>query len=347
MRSKYAIMLAPILLIVMLLSAGCKKELEPIESEPDELKPQVNFTIIPATEKDPFTFSFKGGAINYKDVIWSFGDGSNAFGVDVTHTFKSPGVFKIMMKAQNSLGYWAQQEAKITIKAEDILDFSVKPQPDGTIKLEPELVADVEEFSWYYGENVNGALIGSAPITTIPELKDVIFTYVTMKIKTKEGAAASISKIVTNKGSLIDITSNGIELTVSKEGNGGTTGAEGSLKLVDGLSSTKMFVNSGYTNAYWAQQEILTPTVVNGYIIISANDVQDRDPKDWDFLGSHDGVTWVKLDSRANYLSPLRFETRLFLFDNTVAYRYYRLNVKAVKGGTTMQMAEWRLMYTK
>lgn len=346
MRKKHTLMVLPILLAFVLFSSGCKKALEPIPGEADEAKPTVNFTIIPATEKDPFTFTFKGGATNFKEIIWSFGDGRAAYEMDVTHTFLKPGTYKIMMKAQNSLGYWAQQESSITIKAADIVDFRAIPQPDGNIKLEPNVIADVEEFSWYMGDNTNEDPIGVGSSIIIPPLTLVNFSNVTLKIKTDKEAEATLTKIVTNKGLLDDITSKGVELTVSTEGIGGRTGAEGSLKLIDGLTTTKMFVNSGFNSSFWAQQEVKTPTVVNAYIIISGNDVQDRDPKDWDFLGSHDGVTWVKLDSRTNIISPIRFETRLFMFDNTVAYRHYRMNIKAVKAGSGMQMTAWRLMST-
>ncbi|MNV68095.1 hypothetical protein D3C71_1609260 [compost metagenome] len=86
---------------------------------------------------------------------------------------------------------------------------------------------------------------------------------------------------------------------------------------------------------------------MNGYIIVSGNDAKDRDPKNWDILGSKDGITWVLLDSRTDVISDVRNETKAYVFSNTVAYNYYRINVKAIRGATTiMQMSEWRLMST-
>jgi len=49
------------------------------------------------------------------------------------------------------------------------------------------------------------------------------------------------------------------------------------------------------TGASWA---------IARYDLVSANDVPERDPKDWQFQGSSDGVTWATLDTRPVKPSP-------------------------------------------
>jgi hypothetical protein len=346
MRKKNTINRLSILLAFVLLSGGCKKAIEQPISEPDEPKPLVNFTIDPATQKDPFTFSFKGGVSNYKDLIWSFGDGATAFDMDLTHTYLTTGTFKVILKAQNKLGNWAYQEGKITIRPEDVVDFTAEPQIDGTLKLKPKMLAEVQDYSWYTGIEAIGQPIATIPLVSIPKITTSNFTYMTLKIKTPNGAEASYPKIVTNAGALTDITAKGVSLTVSNEADGGANAAEGSLKLVDGLNTTKFLIYSGYSSLFWAQQKTKTSVAVNAYTLVSGNDGKDRDPKSWDFLGSQDGITWVTLDSRNDIISDVRTETKVYLFNNTTNYSYYRINIKAIRGGTSMQLTEWRLMST-
>jgi hypothetical protein len=81
------------------------------------------------------------------------------------------------------------------------------------------------------------------------------------------------------------------------------------------------------------------PAVVNCYRLTSANDYPGRDPRDWRFRGSPDGVTfstlqgsfdgraWVTLDRRAGETFPERFLPREFTMTNTVPDPRYRLYV--------------------
>ncbi|SMC87289.1 PKD domain-containing protein [Pedobacter nyackensis] len=345
MRKKYTLTAFSILLAFVILSGGCKKAVDPPVTEAEEPKPQVTFTIGAATQKDPFTYSFKGVVKNYKEVIWSFGDGTSAYDTEVTHTYLIPGTYKVILKALNSLGYWAQQEAQVIIRAQDIVNFTAEPQVDGSLKLQPKMSAEIQDFSWYIGTAATGVPIATTQTAIIPKLTTPDFTYITLKVKTAKGAEAYYSKIITNFGDLKDITGNGVDLSVSLEHSAGSTSAEGSLKLIDGSNTTKYLI-SGYTNTFWMQQKVKSPAVVNAYVFVSGNDVVNRDPMTWDFVGSQDGITWVTLDSRRDIKSDVRFETRAYAFNNTTAYNYYRVNVKAVRSGTSIQLSEWRLMST-
>jgi hypothetical protein len=81
------------------------------------------------------------------------------------------------------------------------------------------------------------------------------------------------------------------------------------------------------------------------YEIISSPDSSTRDPRDWQFLGSYDGMVWVLLDSRINQTFSNRGQTLGYGFINTTAFRYYRLDVTAnADDPDGLQLAELRIL---
>ena len=85
----------------------------------------------------------------------------------------------------------------------------------------------------------------------------------------------------------------------------------------------------------WIQYTYKTPVIVKGYAITSADDGPERDPRDWQLLGSSDGQNWTTLDTRAGEMWTKRFETRSFGCENDQPYRFYRLDISAVRDATT------------
>jgi hypothetical protein len=87
---------------------------------------------------------------------------------------------------------------------------------------------------------------------------------------------------------------------------------------------------------------------VTSYTITSANDVPDRDPKNWKFQGCQGTCTaksdsgWVTLDTRANqFVGAARYLTNTYVFANTTAYQQYRLRFTANNGNSSrLQVAE-------
>ena len=142
----------------------------------------------------------------------------------------------------------------------------------------------------------------------------------------------------------MDITAYG-NLSVNRENSGGKTANEGSLKVVDQDYNTKFLINPYYDDLYM-QLSFPGGISVGAYILASANDAQDRDPKDWELMGSNDGSAWISVDSKQGYLFTSRNQKVRFDISNKEKYRYYRLNVKAIRGGTGLfQLAEWRVIY--
>ena len=79
--------------------------------------------------------------------------------------------------------------------------------------------------------------------------------------------------------------------------------------------------------------------VVKRYTINCA-DVDTRDPKSWNFLGSQDGANWTTLDSQSNQSFVLRMGMNTYDIGNTTAYRYYRLDITTNNGATGVAIAE-------
>ncbi|TNE47495.1 MAG: T9SS type A sorting domain-containing protein [Bacteroidetes bacterium] len=83
-----------------------------------------------------------------------------------------------------------------------------------------------------------------------------------------------------------------------------------------------------------------TGEVVTYYAITSADDVPQRDPRNWQFQGSMNGTDWVVLDQQTDHLFSSRFERRGFLITNTTPYVYYRLYVQQNYGDIATQIQE-------
>ncbi|MFT3827171.1 MAG: heparin lyase I family protein [Chitinophagaceae bacterium] len=143
----------------------------------------------------------------------------------------------------------------------------------------------------------------------------------------------------TGVSGLLDITDNG-GLISAQFASSKTT--ENYPMLIDNSSATKYYV--GGKTALWVQYKSTVPAIVTRYTITSANDREGRDPKNWQLLGSNDGVTWDTLDTRAGELFATRFLKKIYAIDNNNRFfQYYRLNITSNNGDTGSQFAEWEL----
>lgn len=81
------------------------------------------------------------------------------------------------------------------------------------------------------------------------------------------------------------------------------------------------------------------------YEMVSSPDSPSRDPRDWQFFGSYDGVVWVSLDSRVNQTFSSRGQTLGFGVNNPIAFRFYRLDITANAGDPDgLQLAELKFL---
>ena len=89
---------------------------------------------------------------------------------------------------------------------------------------------------------------------------------------------------------------------------------------------------------------------VNAYTLTSANDAVERDPYSWTLSGSNDGVNYTVVDTRSAQTFGSRFETRLYQFNNSTSYEYYKFDFLTRYGATgqnqpvAIQVAEMELL---
>lgn len=100
-------------------------------------------------------------------------------------------------------------------------------------------------------------------------------------------------------------------------------------RAFDQNSATQWFY-SGVTG--WLRYDLGHTENVQRYTVISSNDKVERDPKDWQFQGSNDGVSWTTLDTQSNQLFSARFQPKHYAVATPASYRYYRLNITANNG---------------
>ncbi len=96
----------------------------------------------------------------------------------------------------------------------------------------------------------------------------------------------------------------------------------------------------------WLQVDFGVPRVVNKYVITARNDrsASTLSPKTWTFEGSNDGTNWVVLDTRTDETDWFAAQRREYVFYNSKAYRYYRINITANNGATQTAIGELELM---
>ena len=87
---------------------------------------------------------------------------------------------------------------------------------------------------------------------------------------------------------------------------------------------------------------------LTGYTLTSAGDAPERDPADWQLLGSNDGgSTWVTVDSRTGVTFSDRAQKLAFTVSGSPTYKAYRLNIAKVldaSRATCVQLAELELL---
>ncbi|USX23646.1 alginate lyase family protein [Oxalobacteraceae bacterium OTU3REALA1] len=114
-----------------------------------------------------------------------------------------------------------------------------------------------------------------------------------------------------------------------------------SSRAFDQNSGTSWF-HTGTTG--WIRYDIGHTETVRRYTLISPGDLAPRDPKDWQFQGSNDGLAWTTLDTQTNQAFATRLKLQSYTVANPGAYRYYRLNITANNGDATfLALAEFGL----
>lgn len=138
-----------------------------------------------------------------------------------------------------------------------------------------------------------------------------------------------------NAGIPGNVTDHVVEVRASGENE---DGGEGKENLVDVQSSTKWLA---FEPTAWIEFDLDEPIKIPTYALTSANDHEERDPKDWTLKGSTDGKDWKTLDTQTGQTFAERFQTKSYDFDNSAEYGHYRLEITKNNGaGDATQLAD-------
>src|ERR1051325_7913320 len=145
-----------------------------------------------------------------------------------------------------------------------------------------------------------------------------------------------------------DVTQPGDPLVPSSNNN---PGSEGVANAIDNVTGTK-YLNFDAANNALPTGFTVTPgvggTLVSGITLTSANDAPERDPATFVLSGTLDGSNFVQIASGAVPPFRSRFYKNYIFFNNTRAYKSYRLMfptvVNAPSTANSMQIAEVELL---
>ncbi|WP_167354794.1 PKD domain-containing protein [Pedobacter terrae] len=201
---------------------------------------------------------------------------------------------------------------------------------------------------WQFGDDSTSVLVNPKHVYRFPGKYKV-----TLTARNGQGYSASKEVLLNIVDPNFDPTKIGENymqtvggtFSVNLEAGAGANSAEGSKKLVDGDITTK-FLQAGFDGTQRCTFELATPQVVGAYTLTSGNDWEDRDPRYWILQGSIDGIQYTDLHTVttcpwAN--SNERRVTKRYYFDNFVAYKFYRLYIKANRGSRIFQLSEWTI----
>lgn len=159
------------------------------------------------------------------------------------------------------------------------------------------------------------------------------------------GQSAYAPKTMTTRnltGGFVDLTDDGGSLDVSNEN---PNDAENSTHLIDNSMSTKYLIPGGFSGYSFTYHSVTGGArMVTKYTLVSGDDAEGRDPKNWTFEGSANGSSWTILDTRTNELFPNRQQARAFRLATPAQYAHYRVSVSANNGSSIAgQITEWQI----
>lgn len=334
--------IAYLIFMTMVVVSSCSKDeaLPPVEV--DQPKPTADFSYKLVDENDPFTIVFDNASSNFDEVRWEFGDDSTTYDENPTHTYINTGEYKVRMIVTNEQGYWAQKETVIELFPDSLLGFKADLGGDGLLTLSLNRPFNSQSIGWFKGQGTLAEQVGEGETAKI-SVDPGVFEQYSVRVVTPKGSKIEVDALVSTQGVVNDVTEKAY-FSVSRDNDQGKTAGEGSLKLIDNNRQSK-FLQFNYTGDLWTQFDYDNkPVVISAYMVTSANDAPERDPKDWVLEASDDGVTWIVLDSQVDQIFETRFLEKIYIFENITPYRYYRMNFKANQGAGLIQIAELRLL---
>lgn len=330
-------------LSLLLLFSACNKEDDEVpqivENEP---KPTAAFDFSLVDDNDPFTFQFNNQSTDHQESRWAFADDSTSSEVSPIHTFLQTGTYLVKLIVLNGEGYWAQREETINISPSSLIQVNTERSGSGRLRLSYESDMQIEKTEWLDGYQDGAPSLSTEPAIDLA-FEPGTFKEIKLKLTTPKRSHVFLDLFVAEMGLIKDVTNLDNTFDISHENGGGADGNEGSKKLIDNNTTTKVFLGNVGTALNWtfAYQE---PQLINGYSMTSGNDAPERDPKRWTVEGSVDGENWTVIDERVDQAWENRQLSRTFIFNNSIPYNYYRFSMLELTGGSNFQMSEIRLL---
>lgn len=128
----------------------------------------------------------------------------------------------------------------------------------------------------------------------------------------------------------IELAQGDLVYVASPSGHSGEDGSD-LARSIDGDPATAWRVADAGDGARW-QLELTSKQALTGYVITSAADSAEPDPRDWALEASNDGRTWQQLDTRSGVTFSARGAAQTFAFGNSTTYSLYRLTFTAPGG---------------
>lgn len=326
---------------------GCSKEKEVVVDKPQLPNPVSAFSIKQVAKDDPFTFEFTNQSKDYTETRWSFGDDSTSSKTSPQHTFLGTGDFTVRLKVLNENGDWAQRDEVIKIDAEKLIRFNATK--NGTGKLILSYASDIAVKGVIWSKMTDKDKYEQVSDKEKADISIEVGKFETyqLNVKTPKGSQIVVTKMLTDLGIIKDWTNIDNTFRISQDNSSGPDAGEGSKKLIDGDTKTKLFIGGYQPGMYW-QFVFYQPQIINGYTITTGNDSPERDPKDWEIQASEDGVAWTTLHEMKGIgfgtMPADRNKSVNFTFTNSKPYTHYRYVVKSVSSGSNFQMSEFRLL---
>lgn len=204
LHSKMALnaLIKPLLCILCAVSLiSCdKKNSDFIEPDVSEKRPFVDYEIVRGD--DPFTFKFENKSTDYEVLEWRFGDDSLSTEVSPTHMYFKDGIYEVNLKATAADGSTARKLVKVEIKPESVAALSaVETSVVNTVRFSAVSTANIASIEWDFGDNTTSE--ETSPTKAYEEGK--LYT-ATMTVTTDKGSVATVKKLVSSNGTIIDVT---------------------------------------------------------------------------------------------------------------------------------------------
>lgn len=132
-------------------------------------------------------------------------------------------------------------------------------------------------------------------------------------------------------------------MSITPYGSVNSNGSEGYANSIDNNINTKFLDNNSSDGIGFTVNLGDVSKIASSISVTTANDTPGRDPKNYEVLGSNDGSNFTSIATGIIQCISTRFSTRFYCFENSTAYKYYRVNFTNSCSGGIFQFAEVQL----